>query len=87
MKRYRRERGMLKAVDRVTVKASGSRGAESFEKPPASSELHLWDHSGFTVKYNNGRSVVDKTVKVCRHCAKRKPYENGNTWSMGKHLK
>lgn len=65
--------------------ASG--GAEELEKPPASFKSHVWEHFGFPVKINDdGRRVVDKTVTVCRHCATRKPYENGNTSSMATHL-
>jgi hypothetical protein len=55
----------------VTVMASG--GAEVLEKPPASFKSHVWEHLGFNVKYDDGRSVVDNTIMVCRHCATTKP--------------
>lgn len=72
----------------VNHSAVASGGADELEKPPASFKLHVWEHFGFPVKYNDdGSRVVDKTVTVCRHCGMRKLHESSNTLSMATHLK
>lgn len=47
----------------------------------------VWEHFGFTIKYEDANKRVNKPNAVCRHCRTAVRYVLGNTSNMLTHLK
>ena len=57
-------------------------GSEIEDAPAGVYRSAVWEHFGFSVSYDGGKKVVDKSATVCKLCATRVVYAADNTFKL-----